>query len=1048
MIGSGGGTATGPGGANVVIPASALAQNTAIAVAQSSTGAPTLPTGVTTYGQIFAFTPHGTSFAAPVTMTVPFDPAQVPAGTTPVLYKTNAAQSDWEVVTGATANGSSMTASVTSFSFAVVASPPPPPPPKPVLSNLKRAWMLYGRTRNGKQDPLNASLNQVTSGVIDQNRNFGPLIYAPDQVRDPEKKYALARVYSNETGRSYSVSAVAPHSANTPSVVDPWTGSDALLYQFQYWKKTDPNARLRFVISHILVEAMTANQLDPVRCTPSGIGPTHCLQGSNAGVSMNMWASRLTNANGERIRNSALILNIGSSVSLSGWQGKWEFNLGDDSGLPPFLNKGQFTFATDVPEANHNLHTTITLKSAVPIDVPLDAVDVGDTFEVTTLVEAWANNNMQGESYYSAYFRDPVSADGISLTDAVGVEPVPPPDDLPPTDYSAQACTTGPQADAGTIQFIQATFEALEPGRAPIIVSRTGGSEGEVSVVLGTSDGSAAAGADYSTVTQLIKFPDGDESTRTIWIPILGDADPEPNETVNLSLADLRGCATLGAQSTAVMRIEDDDAAQVRYTIGGTVTGLVGTGLVLSNSSSTMNAANGPFTFPVDLANGSDYSLRIATQPTNPVQICTVSNGSGTIDGANVTDIAVSCAAPQSAGDLDPAFGNGGKVATNKLLGARALALQVDGKLVILSEQARVSRFNADGTQDSGFGTNGSVIVTFNNGSDMPRGLALQPDGKIVVAGRAYGGTFEDFGVARLNADGSLDTTFGDDGKLLIDINGSYDDAWVPLIQPDGHILVAGNGGTESPIGVDADFAVVRITSTGALDNTFGVGGKAHTNIAGRAELVSSAVMQSDGSVIIAGRVGVDGGAPPDTGLVRFKSDGTLDKAFGSDGIVRRDLSTSGHDYDEATDLALDASGRIVIAVETQNAGLYRHTLARFNGDGSTDNTFGTNGIATQSFAPGGDFARAVLVQPDGRIVTAGSTRPSTSFTDDFLVTRHNSDGTLDSSFANGGKLIVDFFGSADGAECLALQPDGKLVAAGLARNGSTNGLALLRLAL
>src|SRR4051812_43166343 len=121
-IGAAGGTVNGPAGAKVMIPANALTTNTDIVVAQSSAGSPAQPNGVTAFGQIFAFTPHGTTFASPVTITVPFDPTTVPAGSTPVLYKTNAAQTAWEVVPGATVSGATMTAPVSSFSFAIVAS--------------------------------------------------------------------------------------------------------------------------------------------------------------------------------------------------------------------------------------------------------------------------------------------------------------------------------------------------------------------------------------------------------------------------------------------------------------------------------------------------------------------------------------------------------------------------------------------------------------------------------------------------------------------------------------------------------------------------------------------------------------------------------------------------------------------------------------------------------------------------------------------------------------------------------------------------------------
>ncbi len=122
-IGSSGGTVTGPNGAKVIIPQGALTQDTEIAIAQTSSGAPTLPSGVTSVGTMFAFTPHGTTFAVPVTITVPFDTSKVPAGRRPILLKTNAAQSAFEAVVGATVSGSTMTAQVTSFSFLQVVVP-------------------------------------------------------------------------------------------------------------------------------------------------------------------------------------------------------------------------------------------------------------------------------------------------------------------------------------------------------------------------------------------------------------------------------------------------------------------------------------------------------------------------------------------------------------------------------------------------------------------------------------------------------------------------------------------------------------------------------------------------------------------------------------------------------------------------------------------------------------------------------------------------------------------------------------------------------------
>ena len=139
----------------------------------------------------------------------------------------------------------------------------------------------------------------------------------------------------------------------------------------------------------------------------------------------------------------------------------------------------------------------------------------------------------------------------------------------------------------------------------------------------------------------------------------------------------------------------------------------------------------------------------------------------------------------------------------------------------------------------------------------------------------------------------------------------------------------------------------------------------------------------------------------------------------------------------------------LTLEAKPDGAGLYQHALARLKPDGTLDESFGTLGVALAGFSVGGDHARAPVLLADGRIVTAGFARNQVlqlSDKDDFLITRHLSDGTLDASFGSGGKLILDFFGASDGASALLLQPDGKLLVGGLARNGTANGLGLLRL--
>lgn len=140
MVGAAGGTVSGPAGAQVVVPAGALAQPTAVAVTQSASGAPTLPGGLVTLGAVFAFTPHGTNFALPATVTVPFDPAAVPAGRTPTLFKTDAAGA-WQPVAGASVNAGSISAPVSSFSWAVVGLLPPSITQQPASASVSEPDM-------------------------------------------------------------------------------------------------------------------------------------------------------------------------------------------------------------------------------------------------------------------------------------------------------------------------------------------------------------------------------------------------------------------------------------------------------------------------------------------------------------------------------------------------------------------------------------------------------------------------------------------------------------------------------------------------------------------------------------------------------------------------------------------------------------------------------------------------------------------------------------------------------------------------------------------
>src|SRR5262249_19405270 len=359
-------------------------------------------------------------------------------------------------------------------------------------------------------------------------------------------------------------------------------------------------------------------------------------------------------------------------------------------------------------------------------------------------------------------------------------------------------------------------------------------------------------------------------------------------------------------------------------------------------------------------------------QPSNPTQICTLTNHTGTIAAADVTDVAVSCVEPMPGGALDPTFGSAGLVTGNLAGGARAMVLQGDGKLLVLGGNALV-RYNGDGTVDGSFGTGGTAAVVFAGGLTVEaQDLAVQPDGRIVVAGYtgARFGSTTDFAVARYLTDGTPDLDFGSGGAVVTDWHGSTDRAYAVLVRSDGKIVVAGHAGTPSLSTPSNDYAVARYTTIGELDASFGTGGKVETDVAGLADFAYAAALQPDGGIVLAGRAGIDGGADPDVGLVRYRGDGSLDTGFGSSGVVRIDVS--GGSWDEASDIAITDEGAILVAVQAIVGTTFDFALARFRADGTLDVAFGTDGVATTAFGAGHDYARALSLQPDGRIVVVG----------------------------------------------------------------------------
>jgi len=314
-----------------------------------------------------------------------------------------------------------------------------------------------------------------------------------------------------------------------------------------------------------------------------------------------------------------------------------------------------------------------------------------------------------------------------------------------------------------------------------------------------------------------------------------------------------------------------------------------------------------------------------------------------------------------------------------------------------------------------------------------PTAIALQPDGKIVVAGYSHNGSNYDIAVVRYNADGSLDTTFDGDGRVTTPVGSGYDYGQAIALQPDGKIVVAGI----SYNGSNDDFAVVRYNADGSLDTTFSGDGKVTTPVGGSADDGYAIALQPDGKILVAG---LTLGTSLDIAVVRYNADGSLDTTFDGDGKVTTPVGT-GADYGFA--IALQPDGKFLVAGYLNNAGNYDFAVVRYNADGGLDTTFSGDGKVTTPVGTAGDYGYAIALQPDGKILVAGYSENGSD--NDLAVVRYNADGSLDTTFDADGKLTTAAGGGNDNGYAIGLQPDGKIVVAGLSDNGTDYDFAVVR---
>jgi uncharacterized delta-60 repeat protein len=393
------------------------------------------------------------------------------------------------------------------------------------------------------------------------------------------------------------------------------------------------------------------------------------------------------------------------------------------------------------------------------------------------------------------------------------------------------------------------------------------------------------------------------------------------------------------------------DVAMVRYTASGSRDGGFGT-----NGIASANL----FTLSLD-------ARAVALGPTGKVHVA------GILSDAHDIDAAVARLTPGGAVD---AFGAAGVAAVS--LGAtdevaNALVVLGDGSVVLAGRSVNggtgsflLAKFNDNGQNVGVFGNVGKTIHTLGIGYAEAFALAQQPgDGKFVSAGYAVvGAGNNDFALARYDANGYLDPTFGTDGVVITPFGALSDVAQAVAIQPDGRIVAAGY----TRIGSLFDIAVARYNADGTLDATFGTGGKAVIPASASNDQGAAIALTRDGRILVAGFALA--GANENIAVVRLTAAGALDTTFGTNGVATVDIAGGA---DRAWGMALQRNGKILLAGQGHDGAGIAFVAVRLHDDGARDASFGTNGVRTIDVGPSGDFGRAVAVQPDGRIVVAGT---------------------------------------------------------------------------
>ncbi|MCL4557068.1 MAG: hypothetical protein M1491_00265 [Deltaproteobacteria bacterium] len=488
------------------------------------------------------------------------------------------------------------------------------------------------------------------------------------------------------------------------------------------------------------------------------------------------------------------------------------------------------------------------------------------------------------------------------------------------------------------------------------------------------------------------------------------------------------------------------------YTIGGTVSGLSGTLVLQNNGTDDLSiTTSGTFTFAKALANGSSYAVTIKTQPTG--QSCYGTNLSGTIAGANVTNVTLSC---YNSGTLDHTFNSTGYVTNNNAAGGsyawgHSVATDAQGRILVTGDAWDASnndymaiwRFTANGTLDTSFGTNG--IVTNNNaaGGSSAAGLSIITDaqGRILVTGIALDSSLNyNMAIWRYNANGTLDTSFNGTGYVTNSnaAGGNSAQGYSIITDAQGRILVTGVAWAASN---NTYMTIWRYNANGTLDTSFnGTGYVTNNNAAGGSYAEGSSIItDAQGRILVTGYA-FDASNYDYMTIWRYNANGTLDTSFGTNGIVFNNNAAGGNSADGYS-IITDAQGRILVTGDAFDASNnYNMAIWRYNANGTLDTAFNSTGIVFTNTSAGGNNAEgySIITDAQGRILVTGYAKDASS-KNNMAIWRFNANGTLDTSFGTNGIVFNNNAAGGNIADGLSIITDaqGRILVTGDAKDAS-----------